>query len=202
MRAVVFLGSTLEPQLAAPMPTPSKDSIVPIGLISQKIYFVRSARVMLDADLARLYGVATKNLNKAVKRNMRRFPSDFMFQLSANEMRNLRFQIGTSRRGQGGRRYAPYVFTEQGIAMLSSVLRSARRASERRDHADLCAASRDAGNPRGVAPKNRRDGEAVRREISGRFRNYPADAGNTGASEKIDRISRKTRTHREVCPNQ
>ncbi len=73
---------------------------------------------MLDADLAQLYGVATKNLNKAVKRNMRRFPSDFMFQLSPNEMRNLR--------GQGGRRYAPYVFTEQGIAMLSSVLRSTR----------------------------------------------------------------------------
>jgi hypothetical protein len=89
------------------MPTPSENSIVPIGLITQKIYFVRSARVMLDADLARLYGVATKNLNKAVKRNMRRFPQDFMFQLSPNEMRNLRFQIGTSRRGQGGRRYAP-----------------------------------------------------------------------------------------------
>jgi phage regulator Rha-like protein len=108
------------------MRTPSENSIVPIGLITQKIYFVRSARVMLDADLARLYGVATKNLNKAVKRNMRRFPQDFMFQLSSNEMRNLRFQIGTSKRGQGGRRYAPYAFTEQGIAMLSSVLRSAR----------------------------------------------------------------------------
>src|SRR5882762_311156 len=91
-----------------------------------EIYFVRSARVMLDADLARLYGVATKNLNKAVKRNMRRFPQDFMFQLSPNEMRNLRFQMGTSRKGPGARRYAPYALTEQGIAMLSSVLRSAR----------------------------------------------------------------------------
>jgi len=183
------------------MQTPSENSIVPIGLISQKIYFVRRARVMPDADLARLYGVATKNLNKAVKRNMRRFPQDFMFQLLSNEMRNLRFQIGTSRRGQGGRRYAPYAFTEQGIAMLSSVLRSARRASERRDHADLRAASRDAGHPRRVAPKNRRDGEAVRREISGCFRHDSADAGNTGASEKSDRISRKTRTHRELCPS-
>src|SRR5260370_7588376 len=105
------------------MQTPSEDSIVPIGLITRKIYFVRSARVMLDADLARLYGVATKNLNKAVKRNMRRFPQDFMFQLSVDEMRNLRFQIGTSRRGQGGRRYAPYAFTEQAITILSSVLR-------------------------------------------------------------------------------
>src|SRR5258708_19890542 len=108
------------------MHTPSQNSIVPIGLITQKIYFVRSARVMLDADLARLYGVATKNLNKAVKRNMRRFPQDFMFQLSADEMRNLSGQLGTSRRGQAGRRSPPYAFTEQGIAMLSSVLRSAR----------------------------------------------------------------------------
>jgi phage regulator Rha-like protein len=81
---------------------------------------------MLDADLGRLYGVATKNLNKAVKRNASRFPSDFMFQLTSNEMRDLRFQIGTSKRGQGGRRYFPYAFTEQGISMLSSVLRSSR----------------------------------------------------------------------------
>jgi ORF6N domain len=71
------------------MQPPSKHSIVPIGLISQKIYFVRSTRVMLDADLARLYGVATKNLNKAVKRDASQFLSDFMFQLSSNEMRNL-----------------------------------------------------------------------------------------------------------------
>jgi hypothetical protein len=75
------------------MQTPSENSIVPIGLITQKIYFVCSVRVMLDANLARLYGVATKNLNKAVKRNMRRFPQDFMFQLSPNEMRNLRFRL-------------------------------------------------------------------------------------------------------------
>jgi hypothetical protein len=108
------------------MQTPSKTAIVPSALISQKIFFVRGTRVMLDADLARLYGVATKNLNKAVKRNASRFPSDFMFQLSSNVMRDLRFQIGTSKREQGGRRYSPYAFTEQGIAMLSSVLRSSR----------------------------------------------------------------------------
>jgi phage regulator Rha-like protein len=108
------------------MQKPSKDAIVPSALISQKIFFVRGARIMLDADLARLYGVATKNLNKAVKRNVSRFPMDFMFRLSSNELLNLRFQSGTSKRGQGGRRYAPYAFTEQGIAMLSSVLRSQR----------------------------------------------------------------------------
>jgi hypothetical protein len=81
---------------------------------------------MLDVDLAQLYGLATKNLNQAVKRNANRFPSDFMFQLSLTEVRNLRFQFGTSRGGHGGRRSAPYAFTEQGSAMLSSVLRSSR----------------------------------------------------------------------------
>jgi phage regulator Rha-like protein len=104
----------------------SQKSIIPSAFISQKIFFVRGTRVMLDADLARLYGVETKNLNKAVKRNASRFPFDFMFQLSSKEMQILRFQMGTSKRLQGGRRYAPYAFTEQGIAMLSSVLRSSR----------------------------------------------------------------------------
>ena len=82
---------------------------------------------MLDSDLAELYGVETKNLNKAVKRNLDRFPADFMFQLTAEEAEDLRFQIGTSKpAGRGGRRYLPNAFTEQGVAMLSSVLRSQR----------------------------------------------------------------------------
>jgi hypothetical protein len=101
---------------------PSQNAIVPTALISQKIFFVRGTRIMLDADLARLYAVATKNLNKAVKRNASRFPSDFMFQLSPKELHSLGFQSGTSKPGRGGRRYAPYAFTEQGVAMLSSVL--------------------------------------------------------------------------------
>jgi phage regulator Rha-like protein len=104
----------------------SQNAIVPAALISQKILFVRGTRVMLDTDLARLYGVATKNLNKAVKRNASRFPADFMFQLSPKDLDSLRFQSGTSNIGRGGRRYAPYAFTEQGVAMLSSVLRSSR----------------------------------------------------------------------------
>jgi hypothetical protein len=108
------------------MQTPSQNAIVPTALINHKIFFVRSTRVMLDADLAQLYGVATKNLNKAVKRNASRFPSDFMFQLSSKDLQSLRFQFGTSKPGRGGRRFAPYAFTEQGVAMLSSVLRSAR----------------------------------------------------------------------------
>ncbi len=78
---------------------------------------------MLDSDLARIYGVTTKNLNKAVKRNSERFPADFMFQLSTTEVENLRFQTGTSS-GYGGRRYLPYVFTEHGAWMLGNILSS------------------------------------------------------------------------------
>lgn len=81
---------------------------------------------MLDRDLADLYGVETKMLNRAVKRNLRRFPLDFMFQLSAEEASSLRYQIGTSKNTRGGRRYLPYVFTEQGVAMLSTALNSER----------------------------------------------------------------------------
>ena len=82
---------------------------------------------MVDSDLAEMYGVETKNLNKAVKRNLSRFPSDFMFQLTAEEAAALRFQNGTSNQpGKGGRHYNPYVFTEQRVAMLSSILNSDR----------------------------------------------------------------------------
>jgi phage regulator Rha-like protein len=90
------------------------------------IYIIRDQRVMLDSDLAKLYGVETKNLNKAISRNSKRFPPDFMFQLTEIEEENLRFQFGTSSSNYGGRRYLPYVFTENGVAMLSSVLSSER----------------------------------------------------------------------------
>lgn len=95
--------------------------------ISRHILLLREQRVMLDADLAALYGVQTKVLVQAIKRNTERFPVDFMFQLTAEEFANLRSQLVTSSSsGYGGRRYAPYAFTEQGVAMLSSVLNSAR----------------------------------------------------------------------------
>lgn len=95
--------------------------------IGDKIYFIRGYRVMLDSDLADLYGVETKNLNKAVKRNLKRFPDDFMFQLTEEEHEILRFQIGTLRFEHGGhKKYLPYVFTQEGISMLSGVLRSDR----------------------------------------------------------------------------
>ena len=92
--------------------------------IENQIYTIRSQQVMLDSDLARIYQVETKNLNKAVKRNIERFPVSFCFQLTEEEVENLRFQIGTSSLNYGGRRYLPYVFTEQGIAMASAILRS------------------------------------------------------------------------------
>jgi hypothetical protein len=100
------------------------DALIPIEIIREKIHLIRSQKVLLDSDLASLYGVTTANINKAVKRNMERFPGDFMFQLSATEMGNLIFQSGISSSGHGGRRSPPYAFTEQGVAMLSSVLNS------------------------------------------------------------------------------
>lgn len=92
--------------------------------IKNLIYTIRGKQVMLDSDLASLYQVETKNLNKAVKRNIERFPVSFCFQLTEEEVQHLRFQIGTSSVSYGGRRYLPYVFTEQGIAMASAILRS------------------------------------------------------------------------------
>ena len=99
-------------------------SLAPVGDLENRIYLIRGQKVMLDQDLAMLYGVKTKELNKAVKRNMARFPADFAFQLNDREVSILRFQFGTS--SWGGRRYRPLAFTEQGLAMLSSVLRSPR----------------------------------------------------------------------------
>jgi hypothetical protein len=93
--------------------------------VAQLIFFVRGEKVMLDADLAKLYGVTTKRLNEQLRRNRNRFPEDFAFQLTDDEVDALRSQIATSS-SHGGRRYLPYAFTEQGVAMLSSVLRSAR----------------------------------------------------------------------------
>lgn len=102
-------------------------ALIPVEVIERRIYLIRGQRVMLDKDLAELYQVQTFNLNKAVKRNIDRFPDDFMFTLSQEEAHDLRFQIGMSKRkGSGGRRYLPNVFTQEGVAMLSSVLRSDR----------------------------------------------------------------------------
>ena len=101
------------------------NEIISIPRISKAIRFLRGEKVLLDSDLAQLYGVTTGNLNKAVARNRDRFPNDFMFRLTREESQSLIFQFGRSK-SRGGRRQLPYGFTEQGVAMLSSVLKSER----------------------------------------------------------------------------
>jgi len=99
---------------------------IPEEVVMNQIYYTRDQKVMLDRDLAELYGVETKVLKQAVKRNIERFPEDFMFELTKQEFEILRSQIVTSKDGRGGTRYLPMAFTEQGVAMLSSVLNSDR----------------------------------------------------------------------------
>lgn len=106
--------------------SPAGELPVPVTLIERRIYLIRGKKVMADSDLAELYGLPTFRLNESVKRNRRRFPDDFMFQLTSKEAEALRSQIAMSNSGRGGRRTLPYVFTEQGVAMLSSVLNSNR----------------------------------------------------------------------------
>jgi len=100
------------------------NDLIPVEKITDKIFMIRGQKVMIDRDLAELYGVETKRLNEQVRRNISRFPEDFMFELTNQEVRNLRSQIATS--SWGGARYIPIAFTEQGVAMLSSVLHSKR----------------------------------------------------------------------------
>ena len=99
-------------------------AMIPAERIEARILLIRGQKVMVDSDLARLYGVSTKRLNEQVKRNRHRFPLDFMFQLSGEETESLRSQFATSSAGHGGRRYRPYAFTEHGAVMLASVLNS------------------------------------------------------------------------------
>lgn len=101
-------------------------ALISIRMIERRILFIRGEKVLLDSDLAELYGVPTKVLNQAVKRNLNRFPSDFMFQLNAKEVEFLRSQFVTSNMGRGGRRYPPYVFTEYGALMVANTLHSER----------------------------------------------------------------------------
>ena len=99
---------------------------IPVEIIENKIYIIRNQRVMLDSDIAELYGVTTKRLNEQIKRNAERFPKDFMFKLTDEEYKILRSQIATSNIIHGGRRYTPYVFTEHGAIMAATVLNSSK----------------------------------------------------------------------------
>jgi len=102
----------------------NKELMIPDELVLNKIYMIRGQKVMLDNDLANLYDIETKRLKEAVRRNIVRFPEDFMFELTSAEFESLRSQIATSKIGRGGTRYLPMAFTEQGVAMLSSILNS------------------------------------------------------------------------------
>jgi hypothetical protein len=104
----------------------SSTALIPTERIERAILLLRGEKVMLDEDLAALYGVPIKSLLQSFKRNRERFPADFAYQLNSKEFTNLRSQIVTSSSGHGGRRYRPFAFTENGVAMLSSVLRSKR----------------------------------------------------------------------------
>ena len=108
------------------MPAADKhiSNLIPDEIIINKIYLIRGIKVMLDHDLAEMYGVETRVLKQAIKRNIERFPEDFMFEMTAEELRNWRSQIVTSNSDKMGLRYSPFCFTEQGVAMLSSVLNS------------------------------------------------------------------------------
>ena len=109
-----------------PKKTAASDQLVPVEVIERRILLIRKHRVILDSHLAELYEVPTFRLNEAVKRNRRRFPEDFMFQLTKEEAKSLTSQFAMSKPRRGGRRTLPYVFTEQGVAMLSTVLNSER----------------------------------------------------------------------------
>lgn len=120
-------------------------ALVPTERIERRILLIRRHKVMVDSDLAELYEVETRALVQAVKRNRDRFPDDFMFQLTKQEFDDLKSQSVTSSSGWGGRRSAPYVFTEQGVAMLSSVLRSKRAVQVNiENHARFRAVAADA----------------------------------------------------------
>jgi hypothetical protein len=103
-----------------------ENQLVPDEIIMNKIYYIRGQKVMLASDLAELYNIETRVLNQSVSRNLKRFPEDFMFQLSENEYSSLTSQIVMSKKGRGGRRVLPFVFTEHGVLMLSSILNSDR----------------------------------------------------------------------------
>ena|SRR6266567_1505422 len=133
--------------------TMSNKSLIPIERIEKAIYLIRGKKVMVDHDLALLYGVETKMLNRAVKRNLKRFPSDFMFQLTAEEADVLKYQIGTSKKGRGGRALPSLRFHRAGRCdALERAEQRTRRIGQRRNHARIYKAATDARVQRGTLP--------------------------------------------------
>jgi ORF6N domain len=159
-------------------PSTPPQQLIPVEAIERRIFLIRSQKVMLDSDLAELYGVATRRLNEQVRRNITRFPADFMFQLTAEEA-TLRSQFATSKKGRGGRRYAPLVFTEHGVAMLSSVLNRARGADEYSDYPSICQTPRDSRYPQG--PGSEAGGRGAETTGPGRLNRF-----HLQSREKVD----------------
>ena len=174
------------PWKGAPTAIQRQKSIVPTTLISSRTFLIRNTRVMLDADLATLYHVSTAHLNRAVARNLQRFPADFMFRLTPPEAASLLCQTGVANIRRGGRRTPPYAFTEQGVAMLSSALRSSR---QHRDHASLCALAPCTRHPRRTTQDNRANGAALRFEVRSRAHREQADPGISDQVQTTNRFS-------------
>ncbi|MBI4558216.1 MAG: ORF6N domain-containing protein [Candidatus Hydrogenedentes bacterium] len=165
---------------------PDTTSLVPSERIERAILVIRGQKVMLDTDLAELYDVETGALLRQVKRNLDRFPQDFMFQLTNDEWEDLKCQTGISRSKWGGRRFAPYAFTEQGVAMLSSVLRSPRAVRVNVEIMRTFVRLRQMGRfLRCLSPPPGRSGKQIRRPVQGGLRCHPPtdDAARTQAQD-------------------
>jgi len=177
------LRPQMKKRISATLLKMPKRRVMPAFGVESRILFLRSPRVILDADIAKLYGVPVKRLNQQVKRNQERFPSDFMFQLTDKEHDGLRSQIATSEKGRGGRRYAPFAFTEHGAIMAATVLNSGRAVQMSVFVvARLRAIARDAGNEPQACWQDRRTGESFGYT---RFRNpgsHRSDQGTHDAS--------------------
>ena len=180
-----------------------KQSVVTVERIEAQIFMIRGQKVMLSTHLAELYEVEVRALVQAVKRNIERFPEDFMFQLNAEEFANLKSQIVIS--SWGGSRAAPYAFTEQGVAMLSSVLRSdARHPRQRGNHARLRPAAADARfecRPRPQACDARKE---IRRAIQDRVRRHPRThdpaRSKEEAAHRVCAVEGEIKMQRPVAP--
>ena len=167
-----------------------KEQVIPSERIEKLIFLIRGQKVMLDSNLAELYDVPTKVFNQAVKRNKSRFPSDFMFQLTSEEFDILRSQIVTLETGRGRhRKYLPYAFTEQGVAMLSSILRSKRAVNVNIEIMRAFVRLRkNSSNSQRSGKQARNAREQIRCSIQGGLRRDSPIDGSSGAQQTKDRI--------------
>jgi hypothetical protein len=182
-----------------PKKEPTSHDLVPVEVIERRILLIRGHKVMLDSHLAELYEVPTRALNQAVKRNIDRFPEDFMFRLTTEEANRSQFVTGSQKHRDP--RSLPYAFTEQGVAMLSSVLKSARAVQVNIAIMRTFVRLRQIlATHKELRREAHQDGTEVRQAVQGRLRNPPAAYGATaGPSETADRLCRRQRQRKEVA---